>query len=80
MKLVALLICPASSFSFLGPTHNIYSRILTNLQISAKEEKKLGNTSEVITLFCSVISVTGLNMPYAGKDDDGNDYDDVDFI
>jgi hypothetical protein len=84
MKFVVLLICPASSFSFLGPIHNIYSRILKNLKISAKKENKFRNTSEVMTLFCSVMPVTDRNRPYAGKDNDGNDYDydddDVAFI
>jgi hypothetical protein len=52
--------------------------MLKNLKISVKKERKFRNASEEMTLFCSVISVTGLNRPHAGKDNDGNDYDDDD--
>jgi hypothetical protein len=47
-------------------------------------KRSLEKASEVMTLFYSVISVTGPNRPYAAKDNDGDDYDhdddDVAFI
>jgi hypothetical protein len=38
--------------------------------MSIKRKKKFGKTSEAMEEFCFVISVTGLNRPNTGKDDD----------
>jgi hypothetical protein len=74
MKFVVSVICSASLFL----SYVLYITSIPGFQTILKYQpkgKKFGNTSEVVTIFCSAISVTGLNRPYAGKDNDGNDYD-----